>query len=458
MQDGLTSGFIYALLTLTILLVFLVTRVLWIPAGDFLVMGALSMAMLRQGVVPGTVWLALGLGGLAAGAELLRGGVTGRLRWRPAIGCLAPPAVVVPAIILLAPLRPPASVLILLVLALVAPMGFALYRLAFRPLAGRSVLILLFMAVAVHDALIGCGQIAFGSESFRTRPFLAGRLDVGVTRLSFSVPVDCRGVDDADAGAVVVSPEHTLWGRALRATAVNRVGARLVGVRTEAAGALAFVLAAGDRRVVGGADRTGDSVVLRFRIRPWGQRFHRHGDRGNGEFSAVVARGDVGRPGGDLGLVLRIGLQRGVGLRVANSVFALAIGDVAGRGCGAMTRYRGMIGCLVGVFAALPLVASQGLITSFTYIGIDCLVAIGLVLLTGMAGLTSFGQAAFTGVAAYATALLTTQHGWPALLALPVSLAFAGRDGARTGGDHGSTGWGITWCWARWPGARRFIT
>ena len=44
LQDGLTSGFIYALLALSILLVFVVTRVLWVPAGDFLVFGALTLA------------------------------------------------------------------------------------------------------------------------------------------------------------------------------------------------------------------------------------------------------------------------------------------------------------------------------------------------------------------------------------------------------------------------------
>ena len=57
LQDGLTTGFIYALLALSILLVFLVTRVLWVPAGEFLVFGALTLAALQQGVVPGTVWL-----------------------------------------------------------------------------------------------------------------------------------------------------------------------------------------------------------------------------------------------------------------------------------------------------------------------------------------------------------------------------------------------------------------
>ena len=53
----------------------------------------------------------------------------------------------------------------------------------------------------------------------------------------------------------------------------------------------------------------------------------------------------------------------------------------------------------------------QFTITLLNYIGIYALVALGVVLLTGVGGLTSFGQAAFVGIAAYATAWLTTAAG-----------------------------------------------
>ncbi|MBB6099036.1 branched-chain amino acid transport system permease protein [Deinobacterium chartae] len=65
-------------------------------------------------------------------------------------------------------------------------------------------------------------------------------------------------------------------------------------------------------------------------------------------------------------------------------------------------------------------------ITLFNYIGLYALVALGLMLLTGVAGLTSFGQAAFMGLGAYATAILTTQLGWSPWLTLLVSLGGAG--------------------------------
>ena len=61
-------------------------------------------------------------------------------------------------------------------------------------------------------------------------------------------------------------------------------------------------------------------------------------------------------------------------------------------------------------------------ITLLNYIGLYAIVAIGLVLLTGVGGMTSFGQAAFVGIGAYATAFLTTQYGVSPWLALIVGV------------------------------------
>ena len=64
------------------------------------------------------------------------------------------------------------------------------------------------------------------------------------------------------------------------------------------------------------------------------------------------------------------------------------------------------------VLAALPVLpVPEFWITQANYIGLYTLVALGLVLLTGVAGLTSFGQAAFVGIGAYTAAYLTLTHG-----------------------------------------------
>nr|WP_040052824.1 branched-chain amino acid ABC transporter ATP-binding protein/permease [Caballeronia concitans] len=74
-----------------------------------------------------------------------------------------------------------------------------------------------------------------------------------------------------------------------------------------------------------------------------------------------------------------------------------------------------------------PVSVPEYWITLLNYIGLYSIVAIGLVLLTGIGGMTSFGQAAFVGVGAYATAFLTTSFGispWLALIAGVVLTAF----------------------------------
>jgi ABC-type branched-subunit amino acid transport system ATPase component/ABC-type branched-subunit amino acid transport system permease subunit len=79
-----------------------------------------------------------------------------------------------------------------------------------------------------------------------------------------------------------------------------------------------------------------------------------------------------------------------------------------------------IVAALALLLALLPLALGTFGITLLNYIGIATLVALGLVLLTGSGGMTSFGQAAFVGIGAYTTAYLTTTYGispWIGLLA-----------------------------------------
>lgn len=79
------------------------------------------------------------------------------------------------------------------------------------------------------------------------------------------------------------------------------------------------------------------------------------------------------------------------------------------------------------LFAALvvlfPVFSPEFWITLANYIGLYSIVAVGLVLLTGVAGLTSFGQAAFVGIGAYTTAYLTTKYGLNPWLTLLIGIA-----------------------------------
>jgi branched-chain amino acid transport system permease protein len=80
------------------------------------------------------------------------------------------------------------------------------------------------------------------------------------------------------------------------------------------------------------------------------------------------------------------------------------------------------------VMAAIPFIPGVPpfWIVLLDNIGLSALVAMGLVLLTGVGGLTSFGQAAFCGFGAYTTAVLTTAYGLSPWLTLPLSLLVSG--------------------------------
>ncbi len=89
-----------------------------------------------------------------------------------------------------------------------------------------------------------------------------------------------------------------------------------------------------------------------------------------------------------------------------------------------MTRGRIAFLAMIAVLAAIPLLAPQFWVTLGNYIGLYSIVALGLVLLTGIAGQTSFGQAAFVGLGAYTSAYLTTKFGTSPWLTLPIALGF----------------------------------
>src|SRR5437660_11423461 len=85
-QDGITTGAIYVLVALGTVLVFLVTRVIFIPFGDIVGYAALTLAALQLKQLPGTVWLVLTLAAMATATEvysLLREGQARRLPRAP---------------------------------------------------------------------------------------------------------------------------------------------------------------------------------------------------------------------------------------------------------------------------------------------------------------------------------------------------------------------------------------
>jgi branched-chain amino acid transport system permease protein len=243
-QDGIVNGAIYALLALSLVLVFAVTRVVFIPQGEFVAYGALTYAALDAGQMPGSVWLLCGLGAAACLASLWSQRSTLRARGvaRLLAATLGLPVVVLLVTRQVAPLHPGVLIEALLALLIVTPMAPYLYRVAFRPLSHASVLVLLVAAVGVHLALGGLGLVFFGAEGSRATGFSDASLSIG----PLTVPGQSLWIVGLTLGLMIALYgffEYTLYGKALRATAVNRMGARLVGIGTAQSGEIAFTLA-----------------------------------------------------------------------------------------------------------------------------------------------------------------------------------------------------------------------
>jgi len=245
-QDGLTNGAIYALLALALVLVFAVTRVVFVPQGEFVAFGALSLAALQNGAAPKTIWLIAAMAGVATLLEvaaLARRGAGVRAYLNAIALWLGAPLAIALLLWFAAPLRLALPWQVALAVLSVTALGPLVYRIAIQPVAQASVLVLLIVGVAIHFVLTGLGLLFFGAEGSRTPAFTDAAFSVGdisVTGQSLWV----YGVSALAIGGLYWAFNRTLYGKSLMATAFNRVGARLVGISPNFAGALTLTLAA----------------------------------------------------------------------------------------------------------------------------------------------------------------------------------------------------------------------
>jgi branched-chain amino acid transport system permease protein len=244
-QDGVTNGAIYALLALALVLVFAVTRVIFVPSGELVAYGTLTLAGLQLGKPPGTVGLLVGMAVIAGALEVLAALRARDVATLPRrlLSWTVLPCAIAALVWWAAPRGWPLAAQVVLSLAAVTTLGPLLYRIAYEPLADASVLVLLIVSVAVHFALTGLGLWFFGAEGSRTPPFAAASLELGGITFSFQ-SLFVVGASIVLILALYAFFGRTLYGKALRATAVNRIGARLSGISPRFAGGLTFTLAA----------------------------------------------------------------------------------------------------------------------------------------------------------------------------------------------------------------------
>lgn len=244
-EDGIATGAIYALLALTMVLVFATTRILFVSQGEFVTFSGLAFANFQLGVTPQIVWLLAVLAAIVTVVEIATALSREQSRRIPRIVLMhfLPQAVIVGLCYWLAPLKPPVFVQALLSIALVTALGPAVYRLAFQPVANSSVRTLFVIAIALHFILQGFGLLFFGAEGYRVDPLIDIDIPLGGTVIKGQAMLVL-----ATLGVLTVSLyaffQYFLLGKALRATASNRIGARIVGIKTPLAGQLAFTLSA----------------------------------------------------------------------------------------------------------------------------------------------------------------------------------------------------------------------
>src|SRR4029450_10660740 len=131
---------------------------------------------------------------------------------------------------------------IVLSLALVLPIAPLLDRIVFRPIADASVLLFPTVAVALHFALSGLALMFFRPEGWCTKPLTDAVFDVAGLIVNGQMLL-ILAASIVFCGLLFLYFEFTIQGKALRATAVNRVGARLVGIRPTSTGTIAYLLA-----------------------------------------------------------------------------------------------------------------------------------------------------------------------------------------------------------------------
>ncbi len=242
--DGLASGAIYALIAIGTVLIFTVTRVVYVPFGDIAAFTALTLAALESRKLPGTAGLVIVLACIATVLELITLVRNGRAHEIPRalFFYLMLPLILVGIVWLAKPLYGAHMVFrITFALLLILPIAPLLDRIVYRPIANGSVLLLLIVSMALHFALVGIGLLFFGPEGVRTQPMTDAILVVGqiiVTGQTLLIMVAAI----VFSGLLYLFFEFSLVGKSLRATAVNRTGARLMGIRPERSGTIAYIV------------------------------------------------------------------------------------------------------------------------------------------------------------------------------------------------------------------------
>ena len=391
--SGLAQGSIYAIVALGFTIIFSSTQVVNFAQGEFVMLGAMGTYML-------TKW------------DWFRPDYAG-LNW--------PLWLAVPAAALLT-----------------LGVGILLGWVIMRPLKDASSTSLIIITIGASIVMQGVASQLWGKDAVSAQPFTdKPALLINIPKAPYPVVLDWQqcwvmGLAAAMVLGLTFFFNRTLVGKAMRAVSVNRHGARLMGINVSRMVVGAFALSALIGALAGAA------------ISPISCGYYNMGSMmGLKGFAAAIVGGLGNFPGSIVaGLLLgRAGKLRrrlhllGIQGRLRLRHPAAGAGDQPQRAAGALPARKGggmkrtsvwtstWLWAVVGfvLVAITPLcIHNNYWLGVLAFIAIYTIVAVGLNLLMGYAGQASLGHAAFFGIGAYTTAILTTHHHvspWLALLA-----------------------------------------
>jgi len=241
--DGITNGAVYALVALSLVLVYTTTRVVNVAQGDYLTFGALSFASFAAGSLTPLVYLVLGAGAVTMAMDMRRAVVCKRSPLMPMTKYLAA-AAVLGGLALAASHSRSMPLQMFAALMLVAAMGPIIYQLTVEPDPGNPPVVLLTCSVGVTLILHPLGLLLWGTDSRTVDPISDARVNLGGVDLAMQ-SLFILGAALAMTAALFVFFRYSLHGKALRAASINRDGALYCGVPVGAVGRLSYFIAAG---------------------------------------------------------------------------------------------------------------------------------------------------------------------------------------------------------------------
>ncbi len=242
LTDGLTNGAVYALVGLSLVLVYTTTRVVNIAQGEYVTFGALTFASFMEGSLAPVVYVVAAGGAVCMLLDMRQARANRRSMLRP-FGYYLCAGIVLAVLTALARLHPTQATQGIAALALVASLGPIIYRLTVEPKPGSSMVVLVIIGVGVSMVMHPLALLLWGADPKSVEPISVSRYALGPINIA-AQSLFIMAVSFLAALALFLFFRFTLTGKALRAASVNRGGARYCGIPVVVAGRLSYFLGA----------------------------------------------------------------------------------------------------------------------------------------------------------------------------------------------------------------------